>query len=125
MHEVPLPEMPPGPSPEEVLLIGLRKRYLELAVRAQEITQEAAVIKDRMRKLGRGKHEVGNGTVTISPQKRFDQDLATEVLGGISPDLVTACSVSKIDSGLVKKAVGDDVYERCQKSSGDDKVVIS
>jgi hypothetical protein len=124
MTDVPLPDMPPGPSPEEILLAGLRKRFLELAVRAHEIESEAKVIKERMRKLGRGQHAVGDGKITISPNNRFDPGLAEKVLSEINPDLVAACSVSKIESSLVKKLVGDDVYERCQKAAGDDKVSI-
>lgn len=124
MTDVPLPSMPPGPSPDEALLNGLRKRYLELAARAEEIDTEMAVIKDRLRKFGEGRHIAGDGYVQVSPQKRFDPELAATVLRGINPDLVATCSVSKVDSGLVKKVVGENVYEQCQRTAGEPKVVI-
>jgi hypothetical protein len=122
--DVPLPEMPPGPSPEEQLLIGLRKRYLELAARADEIAMEMQVIKDRLKRNIVGKHAVGDGYVHVTPQKRFDPDLAANVLRDINPDLVATCSIAKVDSGLVKRVVGEDVYERCQKTLPEPKVVV-
>lgn len=125
MIEVPLPDMPAGPSPEEILLVGLRKRYLELGAQIETYENERAVIKERVRRLGRGAHPVGDGKITISPNNRFDPKLAEQVLTEINPDLVAACSTTKIDSSLVKKAVGDDIYERCQKAAGDDKVTIA
>lgn len=125
MTDVPLPDMPPGPSPEEIMLNALIKRYSELNLRSNEIAVEIAVIKSRMRQLGRGRHEYAVGTVTVSGQKRFDPELADTVLRAIDPNLVPKCSISKIDAGLVKRVVGEDTYEKCQKPSGEDKVTIS
>lgn len=125
MTSVPLPDMPPGPSPEEIMLNALIKRMSELSVRAGEIASEMLVIKARMRQLGRGKHEFATGTITVSGQKRFDPDLADTVLRAIDPNLVPKCSISKIDADLVKRVVGKDTYEKCQKPSGEDKVTVS
>lgn len=125
MTDVPLPDMPAGPSPEEIMLNALIKRYSELSVRSGEIADEMTVIKSRMRQLGRGKHQFAVGTITVSGQKRFDPELADAVLRAIDPNLVPKCSISKIDAGLVKRVVGEDTYERCQKPSGEDKVVVA
>lgn len=125
MTDVPLPDMPPGPSPEELALIFLRKRYLELGAKIEDYENERSTIKARVRRLGAGTHAIGEGKVTITPQKRFSPQLAEEVLTRINPDLIPACSVSVITSGLVKQYYGELVYEQCQQSSGDDRVVIS
>lgn len=125
MTEVALPGMPPGPSPEELLLIGLRKRYLELGARIEEYERERAAIKTRVRRLGAGTHPIGEGKATISPQKRFSPQLAEQVLTRINPELIPACSKTVIASDLVKQFYGDLVYEQCQQTSGEDRVVIS
>lgn len=124
MIEVPLPDMPDGPSPEEVINRGLLKRYLQLAVQAHEISIEVEAIKTRFRALGPGVHDLGIGTITVQPQKRFDADTAADVLRKISPDLVTTCSRSFVAADLVKKVVGDDIYEQCQKPVGEHKVSV-
>lgn len=125
MTDVPLPEMPPGPSPEDLALIGLRKRFLELGAKISEYKEEQETIKDRARRLGVGKHPVGDGRVSVTPQKKFDADVAEKVLKDINPDILVACSRSVVQSSLVKLMLGDDVYERCQVRSGDDKVTIT
>lgn len=125
MSEIPLPDMPDGPSPEEVLINGLIKRYAQLAAQMLAYGAEVEAIKARLRKLGPGRHEYAAGKVTITPQKRFNAELAAKVLTEINPDLVAACSEPKLTSSLVKKLVGDDVYERCQEPSGEDKVAIA
>lgn len=124
MTDVPLPDMPDGPSPQELALIGLRKRYLELGAKIEEYETERSTIKARVRQLGAGTHEVGEGRFTVSPQKKFDAELAEKVIAGINPDLVEACSESKIVSGRVKQLLGDLVYEQCQKPGGEDRVTI-
>lgn len=123
--DIPLPDMPPGPSPEEILFGALIKRATQLNQIISDAGQELAAIKMRMRDLGEGQHEYATGKITITPQRRFDPELAATVLRSINPDLVATCSVSKVDAGLVKKVVGSDVYERCQKPSGEHKVSIS
>lgn len=125
MTDVPLPEMPPGPSVEELVLMGLRKRYLELGAKIEDYENERTTIKTRVRQLGAGTHLVGDGRITISPQKKFDSDLAETVLAQINPDLVARCSRSAVVSGLVKRHCGELVYEQCQKAGGDDRVSIS
>lgn len=123
--DVPLPDMPAGPSPEDIALIGLRKRFLELAAKIEDYEAEQETIKANIRRLGAGTHAIGDGKVTITPQKKFNPMLAEQVLAGINPDLVTACSKSVVMSSLVKKLLGELVYEQCQKSSGEDRVTIS
>lgn len=125
MTDVPLPDMPPGPSPEEILYNALIKRLSELTRKAADLKEEMDSIKARMRALGAGRHEFAVGTIRITPQKRFDPELAEKVLSEINPDLVAACMVSKIDAGKVKEIVGDLVYERCQAPSGEPKVTLA
>lgn len=125
MTDVPLPEMPPGPSPEDLVLIGLRKRYLELGAKIVDYENERDNIKARVRRLGAGTHPIGDGRATVTPQNRFDSDLAEKVLTGIDPKLVASCSRSTVVSGLVKQQCGDLVYEQCQKPAGEDRVSIS
>jgi hypothetical protein len=117
--------MPDGPSAEEVILVGLYRRFAQLAVQAKEIELEAAAIKERFRKLGQGAHDIpGIGTVTVQPQRRFDPKLADKVLRSIHPDLVSKCSVSHVDSKLAKQYVSGEVYAQCQVPAGDDKVLF-
>lgn len=122
---MPLPEMPPGPSPEDIALMGLRKRFLELGAKIEELENERDTIKAHVRRLGAGIHLVGDGRVTITPQKRFDPELAEKVLTGINPDLVAACSKTVVVAGLVKQFLGDLVYDKCQKPGGEDRVTIA
>ncbi len=103
----------------------LVRRYLDLSARIETQSEERDSIKVRLRLLGVGKHDTGAGVVTVTPQRRFDADLAADVLRTINPDLVATCSISKVESGLVKKVVGDDVYDRCKKPVGDHKVSVA
>lgn len=125
MIEQPLPDMPAGPSPEDLVFIGLRKRYLELSAKIAQYEEERENIKVNFRRLGAGAHPIGDGKATVSPQRRFDPDIAEKVLTEINPDLLIACSKSVVDSGLVKLMLGDLVYDRCKKNVGEDKVQIA
>lgn len=122
--DVPLPDMPAGPSPEDIALIGLRKRFLELAAKIEDYEAEQETIKANIRRLGAGTHAIGDGKVTITPQKRFDPELAETVLTGIDPALVVACSVAKIDSALARKILSPALYDQCKKPGGEDRVLI-
>lgn len=127
MTDVPLPEMPPGPLPEDLLLIGLRKRFLELGAKIKDYEAERETIKARARRLGAGTHPIGDGGVTVKPQKRFDPDEAEKVLLAINPELLVACQRSVVQASLVKALFGDLVYERCQRPipGAEDKVTIT
>jgi hypothetical protein len=124
VSDVPLPDMPPGPSPEEVYRAGLRQRYLELVARIENDATEMDRIKAYFRQLGRGQHSVGTGGVTVSPNTRFDPETAEKVLRSIDPALVAACSVPKLDSTKTREVVSGEIYAQCQKQAGDDKVKI-
>lgn len=107
-------------------LAPLIKRYLELEERRSSIATEQDGIKAQIRAAAEiGKHETEAGTVTLSPNRRFDATLATEVLTKISPDLITACSVAKVDSAATKRLVGTAVYEQCCKDAGEPRVTFS
>lgn len=124
MTDVPLPEMPPGPSPEDLALIGLRKRYLELGAKIEDYENERDNIKARVRRLGAGTHPIGEGRASVSPQRKFDPELAEKVLTEINPDLVRACSSLKIDSAKAKSVLSPSLYDQCKKSYDEDRVVI-
>lgn len=114
------------PNPATDVMVGLRKRYHELGARIEQMKQEQNAIKARLRALGRGKHDVGDGKVTISPNIQFDPELAEKVLfelGG--EDLVAKCSIPKVAATLTKQFVSGEVYKRCQKPAGEDKVTVS
>jgi len=122
--DIPLPNMPNGLTAEQVIVAGLRRRYLELAARVETDATEMVQIKDRIRLLGRGSHPVGDGLITITANKQFDAKTAEEVLTNIHPDLVAKCSKLRIDAELTKQNVSGEVYALCQKEKGDDKVLI-
>jgi hypothetical protein len=119
----PLPDIPEFSS-DQAVMQGLLRRYTMLGERASQIKQEMDAIKSRFRLLGRGQHDLGIGKVIVTPQKRFDPEVAEKVLRAIHPDLVEKCSISKLDSALTKQFVSGEVYERCQSPTGEDKVVI-
>lgn len=125
MIEQPLPDMPAGPSPEDLVFIGLRKRYLELGAKIAQYEEERENIKVNFRRLGAGAHPIGEGKATVSPQYRFDPELAEKVLTDINPNLVAACSVVKIDPSLARAVLSPALYNQCKKSSGEDKVLIA
>lgn len=123
MTDIPLPDMPDGPSPDDLLRMGLRKRYLELGAAIEQYENERERIKAHMRVLGRGSHDIGDGRVTISPNRTFNTGYAEKVLTEINPALVEQCSTLKLDSAKVRNILSPEMYERCQKY-GDDKVTI-
>jgi hypothetical protein len=103
------------------------KMYVELDERIKDLQAQQGDIKARLRaSLPVGKHETDVGLrVTISPNRRFNEALAADVLGSIDPELLAACTVQKVDSATTKKLVGDDVYSACMKDVGDPVVRIT
>lgn len=101
-------------------------RYAELERRRHSIVEEQDFIKGQLRKeFEVGKHELATGTVTLSPNRRFDPKVAEQVLTQINPALIQACSVTKLDAAAAKKVLPPAVYESCMKESPDPKVVIA
>lgn len=98
----------------------------DLEARRVELVEAQEQIKHQLREhLDVGRHETDAGTVTLSVNRRFDPTLAATVLEKINPDLVAACSVTKVDSSATKRLVGGDVYERCMAEVGAARVSIS
>lgn len=58
---------------------------------------------------------VGNVRTAISHTRRFSEDLALQIL---PKKLVKECSITKLDSALVKRNVSPVDYERMQAVSG-------
>ena len=101
----------------------LRARYILLRRQAEDIAAEMSAIADVIRaQTPVGKHEVGDGHITVSVNRRFDEITARAVL---TPDEIAACTAPKLDSALVKKLVAPLRYETCMKVVGDPKVQIS
>lgn len=101
-------------------------RYGELERRRQSIVHEQDFIKGQLRKeLDLGKHELGTGVVTVSPNRRFDPTLAREVLTRLNPALIDACSTTTLNAAAAKKVLPPAVYEQCMKESADPKVAIA
>lgn len=109
-------------------------RYRHLEANRVAIVEEQDAIKARMRGgFGLGKHLfTGGGSVTLSPNRRFDPGLAQQTLGYaiadgiVTPDQVKACwKPSALDSTEVKRILPPERYEACMASVGDPKVSIS
>jgi hypothetical protein len=112
--------------PETTTVSELVARYAHLEQQRASIVEEQDVIKNQLREaLELGKHETDAGVVTLSVNRRFDPTLAREVLTGINPDLITACSTTVINAATAKKVLPPAVYEQCMKESKDPKVVIA
>lgn len=109
----------PAPMTNEQLV----ERYKLLEKQRDDITAEMEAIKDTVRAENPvGKYETDAGNITVSPNRRFDDGTARQVL---TPDEIKACSTLKLDSGLVKKVVAPVRYEACMKTVGDPRVTIS
>lgn len=76
-----------------------------------------AALKTRLRELPPGAYTAGGVhrlTVT-APPRRFSPDLAAKVLPG---ELLTLCTINKIDAGQARKVLPPAAYEQCQAITG-------
>ena len=87
----------------------LANKIKELQADLDEINEEVlAILKDN------GKYEVGDYVVTVGETKRFDKELAKQVLQGEQLRLVSDMEVN----GSKLKALYPEDYEFCQKVYG-------
>lgn len=96
-------------------------RYVDLEAKIRELQGEVDDIKARMREaLPVGKHETSLGlTVSVTPNRRFNEAQATEVLTMLCPpETLKACQVTKIDSAAAKAVLGGAMYELCKANVG-------
>lgn len=104
----------------------LRQEYLEIADKVAALQDRLDAIKAEVRTLlPRGTHEVGDGgRVTISPNHRFDEDLARKAIPGPMLPLVMKEVPAHmiIDRFACKNELPRSLYEKCMKRQGEDKV---
>lgn len=119
-------------KPKPMSVEQIVERYKLLDKQAKDIAAEMAALKDQCRSdLALGKHETDAGDVTISPNRRFDEETAKVALaeqiakGAVTPAQVTECWKTVLDSTSVKKIVAPAVYEACMREVGDPKVTIA
>lgn len=87
----------------------LANKIKELQADLDEINEEVlAILKDN------GKYEVGDYVVTVGDTKRFDKELAKQVLQDEQLRLVSDMEVN----GSKLKALYPEDYESCQKVYG-------
>lgn len=105
--------------------------YADLAAEYLDLKDRARVIDDRIKQivaqlrdgLGAGKHPAGDHTVTVTISRRFNPDLAAQVLAS-NPDLLTACQETVVSSSKAKQVLAPAVYESLMIEQGDPRVSI-
>lgn len=102
---------------------ALAAEYLDLKARAAVLDDRMKQIVSELRDLGPGRHEAGTCTVTVSPSRRFDPDLARTVLAS-NPELLEACTEHVVSSAKAKQVLAPAVYESLMTPSGDPRVNV-
>jgi hypothetical protein len=104
----------------------LRQEYLAIQHAIGTMQDRLDEIKAEVRSLlPRGTHEVGDGgRVTISPNHRFDEELARKAIPGPMLPLVLreVPAHMQIDRFACKSELPRALYEKCMKRQGEDKV---
>lgn len=99
-------------------------RLADLQILVAEATSEMDSIKHRLRETfasAPGSHTVAGHRLSVTPQTRFDEAQARDVL----PDEVIAtATVAKLDGAAVKRMVAPTVYALCCKVSGDARIAL-
>lgn len=102
----------------------------DLEAKRLAIVEQQDAIKARLRDtLGHGKHDTPAGTVSVSPNRRWNEDLARTVVNAYNPALLvealTERVVVELDRDLLKKQLPPATYAACMKETGSDRVAIS
>lgn len=104
----------------------LRQEYLEIADKIAALQDRLDAIKTEVRTLlPRGTHEVGDGgRITISPNHKFDEELARKNIPAPLLPLVMreVPAHYKIDRFACKAELAPSIYAHCMKRQGEDKV---
>lgn len=127
--------MPKANKPEETeeqkqarisaRLAELGKRDEQLKQQAEDIEAEREQLKAEAAELLENKlglHTHNGGAVRLSPNRRWDDDTAREVLGKISPDILKAITITKLDSRKAKEMLPPATYKQCMKDGDRPKV---
>lgn len=99
-------------------------RLIEIQQTRAELEAEEKHLKNTIRtRLNVGDKGTVNGqpVITVTPNRRFNADLAADTLPG---PLLSLCTVTKIDSTLAKKNLPPVLYESCMAEVGDPVVRI-
>lgn len=91
-------------------LAKLRAEYLELEARRTDIVDRQEAIKALVAELGAGRHQAGDGLISVTQQHRFDKARAEQVLPA---DMLALITVSTIDPAQARKVLPPAVYEAC------------
>ncbi len=86
-----------------------------------EETQLKSLVRQRIAVGGQGTVN-GQTVVTVTPNRRFNPDLATKTL---TPDLLALCTVSKIDPPTAKKTLPPALYDACMAEVGEPVVRLA
>jgi hypothetical protein len=98
------------------------KRYLELDAIKADMQIEQDAIKARLRDLGAGVHHAPCGVnVSVTPNRRFNADKATEVL---PPALLEQIQTLSVDTKKAKAVLPPAAYETCMTEVGEPRVSI-
>lgn len=94
-------------------------RLLTLAQQRAEIEAEEAHLKKTLRAhltIGTPATVNGQPVVTLTPNRRFNADLAKQTL---PESLLALCTVTKVDSAAAKKTLPPALYEQCMAEVGE------
>lgn len=98
------------------------RRWRELADAADCIASEQEGIKARLRTIGTGKHHYATGTVTVSPQRRFNAKLAEQLLPA---ETFQQICETRPSATLARKILAPTLVDACMAEQGDPAVRIS
>lgn len=129
--------MPRATKPEETeeqkqervsaRLAEIQKRHEVLTEQAQDIKAEDDQLKAEAAELldkKIGTHQHNGGAIRLSPNRRWDDDTARKVLTELSPDILKAIEVTKLDSAKAKELLPPATYKRCMKDGALPKVAF-
>lgn len=104
----------------------LRGEYLEISDAISRLQDRLDEIKAEARTLyPRGSYEIGDGgRLTISPNHKFDEELAVAVIPMSLLPLVEkhVPAHDKIDKYACKRELPGRIYDLCMRRQGDDRV---
>jgi len=95
--------------------------WFDINDRIKQLEDAKAALQTEMRAYGEGAHESAKGTVTVSPQRRFNADRAAEV---VPIDLYQLCQETVVSSARAKAILPPAVYEACMVEVGQPRVTV-
>lgn len=94
----------------------LAAQWADLEARRTHIVDRQDTIKTQLRELlGVGKHAAGPLTVTVTPQRRFNPDLAREVLPA---SLLEAITLPTVSTAAAREILAPALYTACMTEVG-------